>query len=674
MSAHRLFAFSCLAIALSIPLFAQSLSSQDRTALSRADRVLTEEDGGDLFVEASYLPKRLSEDRQQGALHLLIDLMDLPPATSVPGGEGSPRRFRITLVLEDQDGNTRLHNDEIQPVLGPSTGFLSFESEVELPAEVRDVVALVEDLASRRWGGAVIEEVDDEVEIPDDAVASIRPGVWALAGGDGGAPPAVATSAPPPAAPSPSAPAPAPQPSPATASAPAAAAAPALGPSSVLRLLPPRGRTLAGPIEFEVLVADYAVNKVQFLLDGTPVLTDSKEPFQTRIRLAGPGKPQTVTAVALTADGRRLGQDTLTVNEISRSFRVRLSEAGPRAADGSLEIEARAELPAGAQLAQIELYANDSQLARGAGPIVRTRVAAEVLAASAFLRATATLADGSATEDVRLLTEGVLAESVEVNLVEVYTVVTDRDGRPVRELAPKDFEVRLGGKPQSLERASFATDVPLLLGLLVDTSGSMEFLLPEAKQAAGQFLSQSLGKIDRAFVVDFSDRPRLRHRPSGSVAELLASFRTFQAAGSTALYDALLFSLLEFSSQPGRHALVALTDGSDTHSRSGPNKVIQYARRLGVPVYLIVLGGERAVTGTASLEIEAIAKQTGGRLAFPESVEELSSVYQQIQAELRSQYLLTFYTERELSPETLRSIKVDVTGKGREARVVVGMK
>ncbi len=673
MSAHQAISAGCLVLSLSTPLLAQSLSSLDRTALTRADRVLTEEDGGDLFVEAGYLPKRLSEDRQQGTLHLLIDLADLPPATSVPGAGPSQRRFRITLVLEDKDGATRLHHEEIQPTLPSNTGFLSFESEVELPAEVRDVVALVEELASHRWGGAVVEEVDEESEVPDDAVASIRPGVWALAGGDGGAPPAPTTATA--QAPSPgSAPGPTPQPAPAAAPATTPPAAPTLGPSSVLRLLPPRSRNLAGPIEFEVLAADYAVTQVQFLLDGTAVLTDSKEPFQTRIRLTGPGHPQTVTAVALTADGRRLGQDTLTVNEISRNFRVRLVEAGPRAADGSLEVEARAELPAGAQLARMELYASDSRLAGGAGPAVRTRVTAEVLAASAFLRATATLTDGSAVEDVRLLTEGVLAESVEVNLVEVYTVVTDRDGRPARDLSATDFRVKLGGKPQSLERASVANDVPLLLGLLVDTSGSMEFLLPEAKQAAGQFLSQSLGRIDRAFVVDFSDRPRLRHRPSGNVGELLASFRTFQAAGSTALYDSLLFSLLEFSSQPGRHALVALTDGSDTQSRSGPNKVIQYARRLGVPVYLIVLGGKRAVTGTASLEIAALAKETGGRLAFPESVEELSGVYQQIEEELRSQYLLTFYTERELSPDTLRSIKVDVNGKGRDARVVVGMK
>jgi Ca-activated chloride channel homolog len=654
-----------LVVTLPTPTFAAGrLAGADRTALSRADQVLNaEEAAGELIVEAVFQPQRLSPERQQGTLAVRVDLTPRPPAN--PGPADEIPRFRLSFVLEDRAGETLVRHDQLDaagPVEAPDW---SLDAVLDLPAELRDVVLIVEEVATGRWGGAVVDITDEPAELGRGAAFSIRPGVWVLDGGASapapwngpsgggsghahGAPAPTAGEAPP-----------APEPPPLVE-----------GPSATLRLLPPRGR-LTGEVTFEPLLGDVAVTKVVYQVDGVTAATATKEPFRGRVRLKGPGQRQTVTAIAYAQGDSRIGQDSLVVNDPGTGFRVKLTEAGAKSASGDLAVQAQASVPADARLDRVEIYAGSDLVNKGPGPSLFATIPAGQLAAAGYLRAVATLADGSAIEDVRVLADEGLVEEVEVNLVELYAVVTDREGRPVKGLESKDFTAKLDGKRQTLERVSFASDVPLMLGLLIDTSGSMDIQLPEAKQAAGQFLSSVLGKIDRAFVVDFSDRPRLRHRPSGNVFDLIGSFRGMQAAGSTALYDAVLFSLLEFATSPGRRALVLLTDGSDTQSRFGPNRVVQNARRLGVPVYLIVLGGKRAVSGTASLEIAAVTKETGGRLFFPETAADLSSVYKQIQEELRSQYLLTFYTDKVLPPDTRKAVDLEVNRSGLDARLVV---
>ncbi|HRC85711.1 MAG TPA: VWA domain-containing protein, partial [Thermoanaerobaculia bacterium] len=447
--------------------------------------------------------------------------------------------------------------------------------------------------------------------------------------------------------------------------------APTTGPSSVIRLLPPRGKRLSGEVPFEPLLGDISVQKVAYQIDGKTVATKEREPFVARLVLAGRDHPQTVTAIAYDARGLELGRDSLAVNQVTKSFKVKLVEVGNKAPNGDLAVEAQVTLAPGERLDKVELWAGDQLLGRGSAAPLRATVKAAQLASTAFLRAAAALTDGRAVEDVRLLQDGGLVENVEVNLVELYSVVTDRQGHPVKDLAKKDFTVKLDGKKQNLERVAFATEVPLYLGLLVDNSGSMDVLLEDAKQAAAQFLDSVLSPTDRAFLVSFSDRPTLRHRATGNVMELVDSFVGMRAEGSTALYDTILFSLMEFVGSPGRRALVLMTDGSDTQSRLGPNRVIQYARRLGVPVYMIVLGGRRALNGSASMEVTAIAKETGGKVYYPEDVGGLRQAYAEVNDELRSQYLLTFYTEREITPEDRRSVDIDVSRSGLDARLVI---
>ena len=112
-------------------------------------------------------------------------------------------------------------------------------------------------------------------------------------------------------------------------------------------------------------------------------------------------------------------------------------------------------------------------------------------------------------------------EEVDVNLVEVRAVVTGSDGQAVDDLRPEELWLELDGRSVELESVAFADDVPLSVGLLVDTSGSMQLLMTDTRRAAARFLGRTVLPGDHGFVVDFDERPRLLQPLTDDVVELL---------------------------------------------------------------------------------------------------------------------------------------------------------
>ncbi len=685
---------SLLALAFTASSQAPRLGAADKLAVSRAEGLFRAgEESGELMVEATFRFLTTTAAGQQGRLTLLVDLAPLAsfaapngakpggPATGMPAAGG----FKVSLVADNRDGDTWIAHQYVEAPAAAGAPFWSYEAVLELPAELRDLAVIVEEPASGMWGGAVAEPTDEELDAPRAAALSIASGVWSvLETGSGAgeavaqAPPAISTppiaaTPPAPGMPPPAAP-PVAGPTPAVPPAAAPLAEPSAAPGSVIRLLPPRGRRPAKGTVFDTLVADYEVAKVEFYLDGKKVATATKEPFDARLDLAGPGTGQTVKVVALAGDGRELGSDALVVNDPARTLRVRLTKVEGDPASGSLDVEAQVAVPSTVRLQRVELYWNETLAARLTAPPFAAKIPTGGRPGEAdYVRAVAYAADGTSVEDVRLMSSRGVAEAVEVTLVQLYAVVTDGAGKPVRDLGRDDFSLKLGSRAQEVANVSFATDVPLLLGLVVDTSGSMEHIMNETKQAAAQFLDATIQDADQAFLVDFSTKPRLRQRATGDVMELVSSFRGMRADGFTALFDSVIFSLLEFSRGSSRRALVLLSDGDDYGSRFGSRRCVQYSQRMGVPVYVIVLGGERVIRGTGRLDLEAVTGESGGRLYFAETMQDLAGSYAEINDELRSQYLVTFYAPAGVSPEALRDVEVKVKRKGLEVRSVVGV-
>jgi VWFA-related protein len=437
-----------------------------------------------------------------------------------------------------------------------------------------------------------------------------------------------------------------------------------------LRLLPPFDQRVTGTARIRVLISDSTIARVAFELDGKPAADDTTPPFAAEIDFGTDGAIHEVRAVAYDAAGRPLGEDRLTVNDRAAGNRVRIGDlvVGREA----VTVTAELELEAATRARQMDFYLNEQRLAQLTAPPWRADLVRPEPRPSDFVRVVALFADGSEVEDARLI-EGA-AERVEVNLVQVFAVVTDRDGAPQRDLNRDDFELRLAGRKQQIDRFAPAEEVPLVLGLVIDTSGSMWTLMPDTRQAGSRFLVQTLRTGDRAFLVDFDTRPRLAAELTADLGSLLRRFSGLTAEGFTALYDAVIFSMLQFEREGGRKALVVLTDGDDYKSRFGAKRCIEYGRELGVPVYIIALGGMHGERrDIKKLDLDSLASSTGGRVFYINGSEELGAAYDVIQQELRSQYLLAFNSSQPLSPDELGKVKVTVRGPGLRVRAVTGV-
>ena len=435
---------------------------------------------------------------------------------------------------------------------------------------------------------------------------------------------------------------------------------------ATIRILPPeRGHRelLAGRILIQTLTIDPQIAVVEFLLDGEQVARANTPPFEARIRLADPPREQTIEARATSARGAFAGADKIVLNRLDPPFAVRIAGIAPAEVDGepTVRVEAGISVPRSETLERVEFYRTERLVASfadfegEAGPSGVRTVTADIPTSGVtpqdFVRVVARLGNGRELEDVELLQGAQFQAEIDVQLVQLQVLVVDRGGDPVGDLKPEDFEVRENGQRRQVETLYVSNDIPLSLGLAIDSSGSMEPIWRQTNAIAEAFLNGALTWRDQAFLVDFDSTLRLVQPLTGSKPLLARGLERLFPQGNTALYDAILFSLLQYGEAPGRRALVVVTDGFDSNSRSDPTRAIDFGKRLGVPVYVVAmrsLGFGPTTMEDANLRnsMRLITGPTGGRLFQIESIDQMANVFDHIEDELRRQYVLTYYSER----------------------------
>jgi VWFA-related protein len=240
--------------------------------------------------------------------------------------------------------------------------------------------------------------------------------------------------------------------------------------------------------------------------------------------------------------------------------------------------------------------------------------------------------------------------------------VTDKTGRLVKGLTEESFEIYEDGRPQQISKFELVEDLPLTIGIAIDSSSSMVSSLPEAQQAAVDFLESVVTPRDRVFALTFSGRPVLLVPPTDDVSAVQDSLSNLRSLGMTTLHDAIVTSLHYFRGFRGRRALIILSDGEDTASHIPFNTALEFARRSGVVVYTVGLNISKFQTSIRG-KLSDLAEETGGRVFFISQAEELRQVYREIEDELRSQYLLTYSSDRQAEEGEYHEIEVRMKGK-----------
>ncbi len=285
---------------------------------------------------------------------------------------------------------------------------------------------------------------------------------------------------------------------------------------------------------------------------------------------------------------------------------------------------------------------------------------------------------------------------VNVNLVSLFFTARDKHNGLVSTLTKKDCSILEDKQPQTIKNFSSEADLPLTLGILLDTSGSQENVLGLEQQAGGNFLRDILRSKDEAFLVTFDVGVNLEQDFTNNANELIramdkAQINTAGGNGSmgvpgigqgpiptqgapkgTLLYDAVAqVSNDKLRSETGRKALILLTDGEDEGSVTKPNQAIEAAQKANAIIYVILIADRPfyAYHGpfgyTGDMQMRKLTEETGGRtINVGNNGKKMEDAFAQIEQELRTQYLASYTPTNNKLDGGYRKLDVSCQGDG----------
>jgi VWFA-related protein len=274
----------------------------------------------------------------------------------------------------------------------------------------------------------------------------------------------------------------------------------------------------------------------------------------------------------------------------------------------------------------------------------------------------------------RLCAQDVPTLAVNVNVVSLLASVHDQNGRIVKDLKADDFVLEEDGVPQQIRYFSKESDLPLTVGILVDTSRSQEGVLGQESQASSTFLTQVLreGK-DRAFVVQFDKSVETLQGLTSSRNELAAALDrlTIPEQYATLIYSAVRDSAENVTvKEEGRKAFILLTDGVAYKDPTSIGTAIEFAQRADTILYAIRFSDPVEIRGPIRMAIRATAKErgkeelrrmareTGGAVFEVKNGQTLQSIYTEIEEVLRSQYNIGYTPGRPAADGKYHKIKL----------------
>lgn len=286
-------------------------------------------------------------------------------------------------------------------------------------------------------------------------------------------------------------------------------------------------------------------------------------------------------------------------------------------------------------------------------------------------------------------------------MVHLVATVTDRRYNFITNLEKNDFTVLEDGVPQEIRYFGRETDLPLRIGLLLDTSNSIRPRLEFEQDAAIDFLSSVIRRNkDMAFLMTFDNEPEVIQDYTGDMARLTKAIRQQRAGGGTALHDAIFKAADKLTNPPlapapnpeVRRVLVVISDGEDNLSDHALSDALEGAIRAEASIYAISTNTEwisasgmssdhsssprdlshKLHLGPGDKVLEKFAVQSGGRVFFPYRVDDLAQSFVDIGSELRSQYFLAYSPTNAVTNGAYRKIDVQTDRKGLIVRTRKG--
>jgi VWFA-related protein len=295
--------------------------------------------------------------------------------------------------------------------------------------------------------------------------------------------------------------------------------------------------------------------------------------------------------------------------------------------------------------------------------------------------------------------EGLPSIEVNVDVVNVLASVRDKHGTLIPNLEKNDFTILEDGKPQTIKYFTRETDLPLTIGMLVDTSGSQVNLIGIERSAASQFFSQVLHKKDEAFLIMFGEEAELLQDYTNSARllnEALSQLRLSSGVGGigpgpvptaggprgTVLYDAVYLAATDkLRTEVGRKVIVVITDGVDEGSRLNINQAVEAAQKADAVIYSIEyldpyfyarMGPFGGFGGGGDAALHKLSDDTGGHVYRVDRSHSLEEVFHQLQEEMRTQYSIGYTPINDVKDGSYRKLDIKLSSKDLKAQARKG--
>jgi VWFA-related protein len=280
--------------------------------------------------------------------------------------------------------------------------------------------------------------------------------------------------------------------------------------------------------------------------------------------------------------------------------------------------------------------------------------------------------------------------NVETKLVQVFTTVRDSHNGIVINLTKDDFKVFEDGQEQKITYFGKESDMPITLAMLMDTSGSMYYIMDAEKEAASAFVHEIMRKKDEAVIISFDTNEDLLADWTEDPTELARAIRRAEVrvdasgiggtpgtvssnGGGTNLFDAIYLACHDkLESEAGRKAIIVLSDAEDNGSKMSIDEAIEMAQRTDAVIHVILISDPRATEGYGPGIALQLAGKTGGRVVAVHNDKTMAKAFDEISEELRSQYVLGYTPTNAARDGTYRKIRVEVTQSGMKVRAREG--
>ena len=263
---------------------------------------------------------------------------------------------------------------------------------------------------------------------------------------------------------------------------------------------------------------------------------------------------------------------------------------------------------------------------------------------------------------------------VEVSRVPLLFTVTDKKNRFITDLERNDFQVFDNGKKQSIREFVRESDLPLRIGIVLDTSNSVRTRFRFEQEVAIEFTRNVLQEEkDKAFLVGFDTQAQLLVDFTNNIDKLSAGIRSTRAGGGTALYDAIYYACRDklpedWPPEQFRRALVILGDGEDNHSTVTRDMALEMAHKAEAVIYTISTNQTRAkIAGDKVLR--RFARETGGLAFHPRQARDLEQSFADIANELRHQYFILYSPTEFAADGSFHKVRIKAKARGKSALV-----